>query len=87
MKSRKKKYIAFFATFMFAIMMVLNVTTSINGSDFSIDGYTAVVNGGTGGGDYYMSTTYCWVTNQVIWKCKSGSGLCCVSCQDTCSSG
>lgn len=49
MKKHRKKIIAIFAACMFAMMMMLNVNTTINGSNFSIDGYTALVNGSTGG--------------------------------------
>lgn len=48
MKKMKKKFIAIFAGFMFAMMMMLNVSTTINGTNFSVDGYTAVVCGDTG---------------------------------------
>lgn len=48
MKNKKKKLLAIFAACMFAVMMMLNVTTSMNGTNFSIDGYTALVSGSTG---------------------------------------
>lgn len=49
MKRHRKKVIAIFAACMFAMMMMLNVSTTINGSNFSIEGYTALVSGSTGG--------------------------------------
>jgi hypothetical protein len=48
MKKSKKKLITIFAACMFAMMMMLNVSTTINGTNFSIDGYTSVVCGSTG---------------------------------------
>jgi len=49
MKKHRKKVIAIFAACMFAMMMMLNVNTTINGTNFSVEGYTALVSGSTGG--------------------------------------
>lgn len=57
MKKAKKKFIAIFAGCMFAMLMMLNVSTTINGSNFSVNGYTALVSGSTGGSGCYQ--LYC----------------------------
>jgi len=88
MKKHRKKIITIFAVCMFAIMMMLNVSTTINGSNFSVEGYSAVVSGNTGGWIYYGTWQTCWSDpfggyNQ-IYICRSGPGNCCVPCQHPC---
>ncbi|WP_372906567.1 hypothetical protein [Rhodohalobacter sp.] len=78
MKKTKKKFIAIFAGCMFAVMMMLNVSTTINGANFSVDGYMALVSGSTNchdggcsvvcGPSGYEACTY--------MDCGSGTQLC-----------
>jgi len=65
MKKQRKKVIAIFAACMFAMMMSLNVSTTVNGTNFSVDGYTALVSGSTG------STGTC--CQQLTSECIVGS--------------
>jgi hypothetical protein len=70
MKKHRKKVIAIFAACMFALMMMLNVSTTINGSNFSVEGYTALVSGMTGGGGGCTGTDRNCFTN---WTTCSGA--------------
>lgn len=91
MKKHRKKVIAIFAACMFAMMMMLNVSTTINESNFSIEGYTALVSGSTGGGD--DCTPPNWSVCCAMWDiqvsyiggsqtitCNSGGSLICLTC-------
>ncbi len=55
MKNIKKKILAIVAGCMFAGMMMLNVNTTINDSNFSVTGLMSLAYGTTGGGD----NSYC----------------------------
>lgn len=79
MEKQRKKFIAIFAACMFTVMMLLNVTTSMNGSNFSVDGYIALVSGSTSchdtgdceavcGPEAFEACTY--------MDCGSGTELC-----------
>jgi len=85
MKKHRKKVIAIFAACMFAMMMMLNVNTTINGTNFSVEGYTALVSGSTVGdwvscryytgfGQYYG--TSCWSCTVVSNVGYGQVGLC-----------
>ncbi|MCC5907886.1 MAG: hypothetical protein JJU13_16860 [Balneolaceae bacterium] len=84
MKNQRKKVIVFFAACMFAMMMIMNVNTTINGTNFSVAGYTAVVSGSTGVYYYYATTETCWNTGFEIYICRFGIGNCCIPCQAHC---
>lgn len=82
MKSTKKKYLVLFGSCMFAIMMMLNVSTTINGTNFSIDGYTALISGSTNcheGGTPNPCEAVCLIeetTPCTYMDCGSGGQLC-----------
>lgn len=78
MKKAKKKFIAIFAGCMFAMMMMLNVSTTVNGSNFSIDGYMALVSGSTNCHDGHCAVV-CGPSGTTIctgMDCGSGTQLC-----------
>jgi hypothetical protein len=58
-KTIRKKLLAIFAAFTFAILMMFNVNTTINGADISIDGYITLANGTSGGGGTCYAETSC----------------------------
>jgi hypothetical protein len=57
-KTIRKKLLVMFAACTFAILMMFNVNSTINGTDFSIDGYMQIVSGSTAGAFAYCTTCY-----------------------------
>jgi len=90
MKRHRKKIIAIVAGCMFLVMMMLNLKTTINGFNLSVDEYSAFVKGNIdpvedSGGDIYKGGyETCWNDGFPIYICRSGIGNCCVICQDPC---
>jgi hypothetical protein len=78
MKKNRKKIIAFFAACMFAMMMMLNVSTTHNGANFSIDGYIALVSGSTNCHDGHCEAV-CGEPGTIVctgMDCGSGTQIC-----------
>jgi hypothetical protein len=84
MKHHRKKVITFFAVCMFAMLMMLNVNTTINGTNFSVVGYTALVSGSDGKSEVSCK---CALFNGND-KCRSNNwGSTCATGTQDCSNG
>lgn len=85
MKRHRKKIIAIFAACMFAMMMMLNVNTTVNGTNFSVEGYTALVSGSTGGGCSGGNWDVCCAIWTITINYPSGNTSCTTGGDYNCS--
>ncbi|MEX2602429.1 MAG: hypothetical protein WD355_12310 [Balneolaceae bacterium] len=90
MKNRRKKLAVIIGAMMFALMMAFSVTTSMNGTDFSLSGLQALAGGtsgnceATGGESMWMDDGLCPTSGYWWMKCKPGGTGCNVCMQYAC---
>lgn len=69
---------------MFVALMGMSINTSIQGTNFSISGITALASGNTYDNMELTSKT-CWTTGETILYCTYGTYVCDASDQGSCS--
>jgi len=83
MKKIKKKILTILSLCIFICMMGISVTTSIEGTNFSFAGISALASGSTYS-NMELADHTCWNTGQTILRCRHGNHVCDASDQGTC---
>lgn len=79
----RKKVLVIITICMFVCMMGLSVSTSIEGTNFSLSGLTALASGNTYS-NMELADHTCWKTGRTFLRCRHGSYVCNASDQGTC---